>query len=57
MSGKNPWAGKTPAELAKMMQTDVKKGLTKAEAAKLREERDDLLGGREGPPEESTSIQ
>jgi magnesium-transporting ATPase (P-type) len=47
VQGKNPWAGKTPAELAKMMQTDIKKGLTKAEAARRLEEKGPNQLGKE----------
>merc|ERR1719199_906648 len=51
VEGKNPWAGKTPAELGKMMQTDVKRGLSKAEAAKrLAEKGPNALGKEKKEP-------
>ena len=35
MAGKNPWAGKPPDELARMMETNLNHGLTSARAAQL----------------------
>jgi magnesium-transporting ATPase (P-type) len=36
--GKNPWAGKTPEALEKMMNTNIKKGLSAAEAKRKLED-------------------